>query len=856
MGYNTNPTYASYCNIESPGTNAVTTAINRSVRTVSFIDPLEVVNDTDAHRRTIRRREEDYQSNFDVTTRTSGFQGLRETRNQHVDTRTSRVPAPINTGGSTTESRAHEAQGQHAPTIGLHHIGMGHDPKTVLCTSTSHAERADEQTGRNLRPICRRKRSTCQTASIHNSYCPGPMGHTSTHTDTQKGEPQVSLSPTQVECNQGHSPPDFPKVQQEIRDAVDPPGIVDHSRSRGHNSARITSLLGAWGGANAHEISGMGHAVWTHGNGRTEVRTATMVDLSGDDDEVSFFPQSKRMKRFMRCVNPKGVRRDQGTLPLWSLKHSQIVSTAVYTNETWNIHVPVHLGAISPQLYADMTDDPAVSSDTKNVLRYLVDPSLYAGHLSLDMDTINWPESGITQAQNMDMLSSGLVVVTSNPLGFGYIFLVPEASKHRYRVVTDTLSCNVLCDKARQPTFTPMGTVRRWFCKYKYAATLDMKCCYYQHSLAKEVQRYFSYCFEGDYFSFTRLPMGWINSCPIAHESNLWLIKQALVPGVVVDVYIDNILLLADDTAALLLVIERFQAICRKYNATIGDVTLPTTKVTYRGVELCCERRAVRLGEKSMNKLAERFQSSDGTWAHIQSLIGSIISAYISVGFHLASIFYLLRALAHNFDTPPHQRPHLPQSAVKQLSVARKLLVNRRWIPVADPSDQIAIITDACTDTGIISAIVVLPSGRYFVHSFHVQRSEYENNNDMEALALLRILQHNPDHIFNNKVISYWGDNTAVLFSLRGTYSKSFHLNVKVGRILARIDSLQSRILLRYVDTEANPADAPTRLSHFTSLHRQTLRVVALSLGAGGESRGGPRHGSRDMERTRERGRL
>lgn len=141
--------------------------------------------------------------------------------------------------------------------------------------------------------------------------------------------------------------------------------------------------------------------------------------------------------------------------------------------------------------------------------------------------------------------------------------------------------------------------------------------------------------------------------------------------------------------------------------------------------------------------------------------------------------------------------------------------------------DEIVIVSDAATETGLGAVILILPSGRILQHAFSIRY--YHSINDMEAQALHQGLVHF-EHVLKNRHILYWGDNTSVLWTLLSTSAQSYHLNIWVGRIIAAVARMKSILSSFYVPSLFNPSDAPSRRESFTREHRQCLSYCYKTL--------------------------
>ena len=119
--------------------------------------------------------------------------------------------------------------------------------------------------------------------------------------------------------------------------------------------------------------------------------------------------------------------------------------------------------------------------------------------------------------------------------------------------------------------------------------------------------------------------------------------------------------------------------------------------------------------------------------------------------------------------------------------------------------------------------VIVTTAGRIIMKDFNKSGT---NINELEGLALHMALQ---EPVCAHRIVKYFGDNTAVLHTFMSTHSKSFTLNVIIGRIIGRLQLLKSRIIPCYVSTDINPADPLTRNRHLSDDHYVTIALLTNS---------------------------
>lgn len=322
---------------------------------------------------------------------------------------------------------------------------------------------------------------------------------------------------------------------------------------------------------------------------------------------------------------------------------------------------------------------------------------------------------------------------------------------------------------------------------------------------------------DGNLYEFLRLPMGFKWSCNIAQATMLYLTKGIKCR---IEVYIDNVLFIGTESEVSV-ARGQFLDACRKYRITLGEDSGVKQVVQYRGIEFDFEKKHTCLAGSFRSKFLSRSASSDSTWVDWRSLIGSATYGAMVLDIDLAQLYHLLKMHAkysnHTFST---ERITLWKEASKQWNaIYDKIRVNEPR-QVLNPTDEITVITDAATETGLGGAVLVLPSGRIVVDQFRL--NDWHHNNDMEAMSLHATLGRH-QQLLSFRKIRYLGDNTAVLGCLGSGHSKGFYLNLQVGRILGRLRNMSSTISSEYICTLCNPADAPSRGECLSSRHLRVL---------------------------------
>ena len=540
--------------------------------------------------------------------------------------------------------------------------------------------------------------------------------------------------------------------------------------------------------------------------------------------------RSKRDQRFAKSIGLE-TRRILDTFNVSSFfgsSHSRCWDeVADFDDSHFTTHAP-RISTIRQKLFDDIIVSNVFSEHQLDSYRYLYDVRMYKEHSQISSFNFRYPKSSITDSQHSCLLCNEICEESFDPeTSFAYIFTTPEIEKARYRVVTDCLSSNVLCQDSAKTEFTPIRRLGQFILAAKVAVAVDMKAWYFQFKLDPKVRKYFQYMVNGSLFQFCRLPMGFKNSGSIAHQTALYL---ALIScdglDVQFDVYIDNIIFFANDAALVDQVLQRFKSHCAYYQCVIGEVSDISACITYRGVQMDFLNKTLRLGTKFRNKFLYRLSRLSGSWAQYRSLIGMLISGYMSLNIPLAEIYYCLKYLARNAYTPEATHVQPWAAVVAELEKATKLFTDN--VPrtvTSNPHNQIVVITDACGENSTGASIVITPNGRIYTATYDLD-SPSSSINDLETLVLFHTLKKYP-FLFNQTLIHAYADNTAMIATLTAGHSKSWFLNMAVRNTLALVTDYRSRLALTYVPSELNPSDGLSRDKGFSTQDRRRSKSIA-----------------------------
>lgn len=706
---------------------------------------------------------------------------------------------------------------------------LGHNPATSMHPQVENAKRDTAEVKDQL-PFCRRQRGQSSETSV-----PHRDNHWHQPSDLTDLPGNTRTSPVPVSTKQKGQVVQrvafrTSKARPRVRDEIFTPRVAGGSGGRRDRDRCVDEILGSWLRENSLQVPSLGppSSVSKPPNGG-EQRTAVLKVPTGViQKKVPTVAYSKREYRFGRSIGLDVKMKFPSSQSYFGSTDSRCWETPEsFDDSLFTTHAP-KISVIHRQLFDDIALSNVFSESQLHSYRFLYDTRVYHKHSDIAHYNFRYPTSTITTVQHSCLVVNGICEFSPDvETSFAYIFTTPEMEKMRYRVVTDCLSSNMLCDDAAKIEFTPIRQVGRFTLGASIAIAIDMKAWYFQFMLSPKVRKYFQYKVESQLFQFTRLPMGFKNAGSIAHQTALYLaIISCAGLDIQFDVYVDNIIFFANDATIIAEALKRFKAHCNYYNCVVGEVSEISPTITYRGIQLDFTHKTIQLGTKFRNKFLHRMSILSGSWGQYRSIIGMLIAGYMALNIPLAEIYYSLKFLARNVHT--HEGTKIqPWAAVEdELKRATKLFTANLPRPVTpNPDDQVVVITDACGENTTGAAIIVTPTGRIYTATYDLD-SPSSSINDLETIVLHHALKQFP-FLFQHKLIHAYADNTAMIATLTMGHSKSWFLNMAVRNTLAIVTDYRSRLALTYVPSKLNPSDGLSRDKDFSTQDRRLSKIIA-----------------------------
>ena len=327
-----------------------------------------------------------------------------------------------------------------------------------------------------------------------------------------------------------------------------------------------------------------------------------------------------------------------------------------------------------------------------------------------------------------------------------------------------------------------------------------------------------------------RLPMGFKMACAMAQCVSTFLADSPF--DVVVEVYVDNVMILGHDAIEVEKARLYFLNKCKLYNVTLSEDSGVMSTAIFRGMTFDFGEKTVCLKPAYVEYFRTLDLSTLSTWSDWRSYVGKVLYATQILQIPMCRIFLLLKLLASNVDTQPNCIMHV-QKSVCDVARSMNLIVSKNTPRrvYEESVDTKILVTDSALSTGMWGAVliagakVVLASGALSSvgnHSINVA--------ELEAVKCAILVFE-----IRDRTLRVLTDNASTLFWLQSTWSPVFSANALLQKIFAKV----GRIFPLYVPSRLNPADPLSRASPLERYHVDFVDFVrrtgfAVCWGGGG----------------------
>ena len=354
------------------------------------------------------------------------------------------------------------------------------------------------------------------------------------------------------------------------------------------------------------------------------------------------------------------------------------------------------------------------------------------------------------------------------------------------------------------------------------AATLDLKCGFWQMPLPLAARRFYRYRdADGNLYEMKRIMMG--------HSASVELMQ--LLAGVVfgdpsvvkpqfscaaqVRIWVDGAIFFGphEQVAAS---IELAKRNARRFRASFkDDVSGPSKHVTFIGAEWDFEQHTVRLARKTRDKLPRVLRPSM-TAKEIEKMVGRLIFAGGLLQLPLATFHWALKwakRVCNGINTGrlgEDSEVDIPKSVAGSL---------REWLRAAHGSSRPRVV-DMAAERPVLfvdatpttwGGILVLPTGQVLLTGGKFVDALDAIIAVREAQAALYAFQDFRDALRHYKAVDLYTDNTTAEHAFRNGKSSSAQLAGVVRDFVHDAIDIDIAVAVSRVSTKDNPADEPSR---------------------------------------------
>jgi hypothetical protein len=523
--------------------------------------------------------------------------------------------------------------------------------------------------------------------------------------------------------------------------------------------------------------------------------------------------KEQRMKLEKRCERLNGLLSGNKTTK-WKEPWPE---EAEAVKKDWPVHAPA-VPEINLQRVAELARGTEHEERIEASIRWLQEPPDIP---TFPADTC--PKSRLKKKQIEDLLKNGVIteIQKEDVFGWSKVAPIPEPKKERFRIITDTLICNIFEKECEKVNFGGPKEVQKCFSGKKHAVCFDFRAYFYQFPYAAG-----NYCaFQSigkKFYAFKKAPMGHKNAVGCAHRVSCLLSDV----GVSKDVIIDNVCLCADSKQVLAEARETFLERCAYVNATLSEKGDITSVFVHQGREFNLEEQKFRLKEEWTKVFVQRCSYLLSTKTVSQEQLESVLGmwAYACAACpNSRPICSIVKQLARSTRV---KKQSLWKMSETELIEMRDMVQENKWHPlsVAEEERDVALFVDASSYGW--GAVLVLKDGR-----IKTAKGEWLWEAHIAVLEMLAISQAVCAFDLNNVLCHIFTDSENVRCVLEKGRSRSFPLHQAYKKVLKEKRARSLGFLVSRVVSKQNPADPLSRGKKFRNEHKKQAIQLAEDLG-------------------------
>jgi hypothetical protein len=502
---------------------------------------------------------------------------------------------------------------------------------------------------------------------------------------------------------------------------------------------------------------------------------------------------------------------EERTLPLQQLKEIKLYDTKSI-NARANLATRIRLNKLIAQLqrpFGEQQQQPVAASDvpkSKDCLPQHCDYFVQHG--------IYRPVSAEEQRRRPTF-------------GWMHVFPVVEIEKSRLRTIHWPWLQNIAVNDSGYIANMPELQHASAFLPAVFSecgAIGDISASFYGLEIGDEARQYYRFRdSEGNLYEMCRMMMGHvlaaeiqhIITCVIAGHPNY--VQPQFASSTQLDVWIDNVRY-TGERAKVAAEVQRLRETANRVNAAM-KVDNPASNYEFIGIAFDHAAHTVRLANKTAKKLPEGHVPAEMRADDIEGLVGRLIFASAVLQRPLINRWWTLKWARRIFNRL-NRGLLLPTAAVSIPEAARAALDH--WVVEAKTQHKVVrrnnstrsapLFTDATLEGW--GGVLINDNNEVFVAGgrFPPTRINYGSNiAPHEAAAVDLSLQHFADAIRGIAKLNLFVNNTSVQYGIARGQVRAESLVAPVRSIVARVIDSRVSLLVDYVNTKINPADAISR---------------------------------------------
>ncbi len=430
------------------------------------------------------------------------------------------------------------------------------------------------------------------------------------------------------------------------------------------------------------------------------------------------------------------------------------------------------------------------------------------------------------------LIAAGIIeAYHGSALNYCKLFTVDETHKSRRRLIVWPRSINAALTNPGDVILPSFDEILVAASAHRFGATFDFEAFFNHFEISAAMQPFYCFRFQNETYTMRVIATGQ-RQCPSLAQAlsrSICDTIESIIVGVKAFAYVDNILLLGNDTLLLENARSLLRSICADITVALDEEEFGP-RFTFLGVSFDLEKQQIAIAAKSVSKLQDALNTISDCLSftspvlikQILSWFGLFCFAARILALPLAGAYPILKYLRRVANKPTGACVTPWPSALRNLASCISSVLSfpaDPFLPVASITRSLTpapstdspphiLYTDACLSGW--GTVFFTPQGE-----ISVSCGPFDFPEDIQVLegrALLRGTQRLPINTDPNATLVIRIDSTSVSGGLRRTWHRNFTLNSILPQIVEVI-SLKGWLhtKIEWVSSLSNLADLPSR---------------------------------------------